>query len=636
MQSRCCILNYFCRMKRFALQLFCVMMLIVNVAVAQPCSAPISSFPYLQDFETSDGGWVPGGTASDWAWGTPAKTVINSAGQGTRSWITGNLSGSSYNNGQNSWLMSPCFDLGSIQNPEISFKIFWETEQRFDGASFQYSTDGGNSWQVLGTTNSNSNCQGSNWFNTNAITYLGNVNGWTGNIQPTAGSCLGGNGSNGWLTARHTLNNIAGQSNVRFRFLFGAGTTCNNFDGFAFDELRIGEAAPNPVVITSSCQSGNVLQFFASGNCLSNYRWNFGDPGSGANNSSTLPSPTHQFSAPGNYTVSLTVNNGTTSPVTVNTSVIILGISSSISWPGACTNTPDATITVAATGGSGTYFYNWDTNPPQTTPSISNLGAGTYTVQVSSMDACAVSQAFTLNPSNPVNFSANYYPEFCDNSNGKIDMILSGGNAPFTYIWSNGANTEDISNLNSGIYRLQVRDANGCVYTSRDIEIYNVDSSLSVQLGPDLDLCPGSTVTLNVGNFKSYLWQDGSSNPVFRASLPGIYFVTVTDSLGCSGSDTVKVTMDCKGIFFPNSFTPNNDGRNDLFGPLGNLTGLSRYRLSVFDRYGNRVFSSTNPFEKWNGTYRSATPNSGAFTWVSEFDLNGRFEIRKGTIILIR
>jgi hypothetical protein len=268
------------------------------VAYAQ-CATPINTFPYQQDFEASAGGWIDGGTASDWEWGTPSKTVINSAGQGSKSWITGDLNGSSYNNGQYSWLTSPCFDLSPLQNPEISFKIFWETEQRFDGGSFQYSIDGGTSWLLLGTTNSNNNCQGSNWFNTNSVTYLSNINGWSGNIQSTAGSCLGGNGSNGWLTARHTLNMIAGQTEVRFRFLFGAGTTCNNFDGFAIDDIRIEEAAPNPVTINSSCQSSNTIQFSATGNCLSSYNWSFGDPGSGANNSSTAASPTHQFTAPG-------------------------------------------------------------------------------------------------------------------------------------------------------------------------------------------------------------------------------------------------------------------------------------------------------------------------------------------------
>lgn len=614
-----------------------IVVMFAQFSFAQPCATYITTFPYQQDFEASNGGWVDGGTASDWEWGTPAKPVINSAGQGSKCWITGDLNATSYNNGQYSWLTSPCFDLSSLQNPEISFKIFWETEQRFDGGSFQYSIDGGTSWLALGTTNSNNNCQGTNWFNTNAVTYLTNINGWSGNVQSTSGSCLGGNGSNGWLTARHTLSNIAGQSNVRFRFLFGAGTTCNNFDGFAIDDIRIGESAPNPVVINSSCQNSNTIQFSATGNCLSNYLWNFGDAASGANNTSTNTIPSHTFSDPGNYTVSLTVNNGSPNPVMVTKQIYVLGLTPASNWPGACSNTADATLSVSITGSPGPFFYNWSTNPAQTTPSISGVGAGTYTVLVSSPDACAVTHVFNLTAaSSNVSFSALTYPEFCDNNNGKIDMVITGAVSPLTYNWSNGANTEDISNLNSGIYSLQVTDANGCVSTSRELQIYNVDSVLNPMLGPDLDICPGVTYTLHGGNFKTYLWQDGSTASTFSFSQAGTYYVTVTDTLGCSGSDTIKVTMDCKGIYFPNSFTPNYDGKNDLFGPLGNLTGLNRYRLSIFDRYGNRVFFSTNPFQKWDGTYRSAGPNSGAFVWTSEFELNGTYERRKGSILLIR
>src|SRR5688500_6823717 len=82
------------------------------VAFSQ-CTTPISIFPYSENFETSNGNWTPGGTASDWSWGTPIKPVINSAASGTKCWITGTLTQSSYYNNQNSTLTSPCFHLTS-------------------------------------------------------------------------------------------------------------------------------------------------------------------------------------------------------------------------------------------------------------------------------------------------------------------------------------------------------------------------------------------------------------------------------------------------------------------------------------------------------------------------------------------
>src|SRR5437868_3487976 len=97
------------------------------------CTGNVSSFPYHEGFEFGDGNWTHGGTASDWALGTPSKPVINAAAAGSFSWITGGLTNSSYNNGENSWLQSPCFDFTTLVNPQISFSIFWETEKRYDG-----------------------------------------------------------------------------------------------------------------------------------------------------------------------------------------------------------------------------------------------------------------------------------------------------------------------------------------------------------------------------------------------------------------------------------------------------------------------------------------------------------------------
>ena len=208
------------------------------------CATPISTFPYTEGFEVNDGGWVAGGSASDWAWGTPSKPVITAAAAGINCWVTAGLTGTSYNNSENSWLQSPCFDFTGLTDPQISFSIFWEMERKFDGANIEYSINSGASWLLLGSTADNG-CTASNWYNNASVTYLGNVNGWSGNIQPTAGSCLGGSGSNGWVTARHNLGFLAGQPTVIFRFRFAAGLTCNSYDGLAIDNIKIDETPPN-------------------------------------------------------------------------------------------------------------------------------------------------------------------------------------------------------------------------------------------------------------------------------------------------------------------------------------------------------------------------------------------------------
>src|SRR5437762_8644513 len=75
------------------------------------CTTPISSFPYNENFETSNGNWVTGGTFSDWTWGTPSKPIINSAGSGSKCWITGGLNNAGYNRSEEhtSELQSPMY-----------------------------------------------------------------------------------------------------------------------------------------------------------------------------------------------------------------------------------------------------------------------------------------------------------------------------------------------------------------------------------------------------------------------------------------------------------------------------------------------------------------------------------------------
>ena len=261
---------------RVFLLFFGCLLLSSSVSFAQ-CGTPINTFPYNEGFELNDGGWITGGTASDWAWGTPSKPVITGAAGGSNCWVTAGLTGSTYNNSENSWLQSPCFDFTSLVYPRISFSVFWETERRFDGASLEYSINNGTTWTLIGSINDNS-CTASNWYNNAAVTFLGNTNGWSGNIQPTAGSCLGGSGSSAWLPAWHDLSFLAGLPAVIFRFRFAAGLTCNNYDGFAIDDVVIGEAPANTGDFTYTCGSNRSVDFTSTASpCVSLYTWSFGD-----------------------------------------------------------------------------------------------------------------------------------------------------------------------------------------------------------------------------------------------------------------------------------------------------------------------------------------------------------------------
>ena len=617
---------------------FILVLLCSEYSIAQSCTGALSSFPYTEDFEATNGNWIPGGTASDWAWGTPVKPVITGAGEGAKSWVIGGLTNSFYNNGENSFLQSPCFNLTTLVNPRISFKIFWETERKFDGAALQYSTNGGTIWNFVGTANSNSTCQGENWYNTTSVNFLGSVAGWSGNVQSNSGSCLGGTGSGVWLNASHNLSAMAGQANVKFRFVFGAGTTCNAYDGFAIDDVNIFEAPLNNTANFSyTCKPARTVDFSGQAVCATSSSWIFGDIGSGASNTSTAANPAHTFSAPGTYTVTLTTAFQTGPPSTVSKQITVLDVTANQDQSIICNGGQTAMISASAAGSSAPYSYVWNTNPVQTTPIISNLGAGSYTVTVFSGTACTASAVVIVTEPQVLRINPVTSPQKCLVDNGSIMSNVSGGTLPYNYLWSTGSSAANLNNLPAGNYSLQVTDSKGCVANANNIMITSVQEILNINLGINAFICPGEKLVLDAGNFASYRWQDSTTAPTFTVTKTGTYSVAVTDNSGCRGSGSVKVTVDCSDIYFPTAFTPNGDGKNELFGPAGNnLSAVKNYTLEVYNRYGETVFQSKEPFRKWDGNVQGTEAGNGFFVWVAAYTVDGKKQFKKGSVIRIK
>lgn len=625
-------MQFYCGVLNKSLLLFILLLIGRNYAHGQTC---IATFPYNESFETTDGNWASGGTSPDWAWGQPSKPVINGAANGNRCWVTGGLNNVAYNNSESSWLQSPCFDFTSLKYPHISFAIFWETEKQYDGALFQYSTNGGGTWNTLGNTNSNNNCQGENWYNAPSVKYLGNDFGWSGNIQPNNGSCVGGGGSRGWLTAKHTLSMLAGKNNVMFRFLFGSGSTCNAFDGFAIDDIQIGEALPKTASINSECVADKAVSFKAVAACSSSYTWNFGDPGSGTSNISTDATPVHIFSSPGTYNVTLTAGFTTGPPAITNTQVTVIGVSQKIDWPGRCVDIYDGKFSVIATGSNNPYSYVWDTRPVQTSDAVINLTPGNYTVKVSAAGACDGSTTFVVRDSQMLRLSVDIKNASCVGKDGSITTIVTGGLPPYSYIWSNGSKQANLMTVDSGYYHVQIDDANNCGLATSDMLVDIDRFALPVNLGDDIGLCPGEQVILNAGNFSSYLWQDGSTKQDYHVVSPGLYYVQVDNGHGCLGMDSLLVSLDCSKIYFPSAFSPNNDGINESFGPLGNISAIKDYTFSVYNRYGQSLFTTSDPFRKWDGRSKGYKLNTGAYVWIAAYRFRGRQTFTKGLVTLI-
>ena len=507
------------------------------------CATPISNFPYNENFETSAGNWVTGGSFSDWTWGTPSKPVINSAGSGSKCWITGGLKNAGYNNEENAWLKSPCFNLTSLKGPYIKFKVFWETEGKNDGANLEFSTDGGTTWQLLGSKNETNGCLTEKWYNDGPIVSLGSRDAWSGNMQSSRPPCFVSGGSAGWVTAKHSIQNLAGNPNVMFRFVFASDNSCNDFDGFAIDDFSIEEAPASTASFTYNCSSNLRVNFVSkSTSCPTSFLWNFGDPSSGANNTSTDPNPTHAYASGGIYTVSLTVfgpgNNSSTFRLT--RLEIIENIVASIVNPIRCHDDTTGSLTVNFVGDSSSISYSWDTDPVQTTRTAVHLGAGDYNATILNADGCPASVHISLGEPPPMLYTVKMVKPRCTLSNGSIDITMSGGAAPYSYTWvPNVSATSSAKNLVSGAYTITVVDKNLCY------KIIHVDlpdsSNLDVTISNINDVnCfggnNGTAIATATGGNKpySYAWSSPGGNMATNSNLAaGNHTVIVTDAIGC-------------------------------------------------------------------------------------------------------
>lgn len=193
----------------------------------------INAFPYVEGFENNDGHWYADGINSSWEWGTPSKTVINKAANGSKIWTTSLTS--SYNNNELSYLYSPCFDVSAMTNPMLSFSHIFQLENcDCDGHWVEYSTDG-KTWTKLGAANN-----GTNWYNNTSK-----------NIWQTPS-----------LTTWHVASyNLPKSSKLRLRFVMSSDPG-SSFDGPGIDDVTIFDR----VVIYSGSDLSSGITNTVSGN----------------------------------------------------------------------------------------------------------------------------------------------------------------------------------------------------------------------------------------------------------------------------------------------------------------------------------------------------------------------------------
>jgi gliding motility-associated-like protein len=188
------------------------------------------------------------------------------------------------------------------------------------------------------------------------------------------------------------------------------------------------------------------------------------------------------------------------------------------------------------------------------------------------------------------------------------------------------------------MYSVVVIDNNNCK-GSDSVKITTILSSPANFLPADTSVCSYGSLQLSSNiSFINYLWNTNAITKAITVTNAGVYWLQVKDKNNCSGRDSIVVSQkQClQGFFIPNSFTPNNDGRNDVFKPLV-FGRVQIYEFTVYNKWGETIFKSNDINKGWDGTYKGLSQQSNVFVWTCKYQFeNEPIKIEKGKVLLLK
>lgn len=305
--------------------------------------------------------------------------------------------------------------------------------------------------------------------------------------------------------------------------------------------------------------------------------------------------------------------------------------------------------------GSGAASYTWDLGVTDGVPFIPPSGTTTYTVTGTDAIGCVNTATVDITTITCIPLVAGF--EYADNNCVGECITLTDTSSGNIISWNwdfGGAATPNTSTEqnpticfnSSGVFNIQltVTDLNGDSESiTNPISVFD-SPTVTAEIDTIIDL-GGQAELIAYGDaaFGSYLWSpnddidcDTCSSTYANPSVVTEYIVTHTDINGCSATDTMIVYVNfIEGLGVPKAFSPNGDGNNDVLYVLG--YGIESMQFSVYNRYGQLMFVTSDQNIGWDGIHNGREANPGVFTWVLEYTLlNGSTGILKGNTTLVR
>lgn len=448
-----------------------------------------------------------------------------------------------------------------------------------------------------------------------------------------------------------------------------------------------------PTVTVKNLCYGDSTKFSLSHTSFDSIHWNFGDPSTGAANSSKKSSPAHRYSDTGSFTVRTIVYFGAAKDTAFTTlqiqsvyfslgrdttlcpgsDIIFKNEQPGSEWKWDDGNT-DKTYKINK---SGTYcaslskglcsfqdcinvtfisikkpFLGRDTFLCRGT-SITLLApdlyadylwqdgstgkqlivdtAGFYHVSIG-IGSCRTGDSILINIRNAAKIYLGADTSIC----APGEILLKSNKQNTGLLWSDNTKAKNLKVNKSGLYWLEA-DSNGC--KTRDSILIQIIPAPDIELGNGFTVCEGDSLILNLaGKADTYLWHDMSNSPSIK--IKNNIMIKITAVSGqCSSSDSAFAEfIDCNCfVYIPSAFTPQADGLNDGFSPSVNCPHTDYYFV-VYNRWGEIVFESRDKNLRWDGSFNGAESGQDVYAWSLQFRyfMDRKVKYYQGTLQLLR
>lgn len=316
-----------------------------------------------------------------------------------------------------------------------------------------------------------------------------------------------------------------------------------------------------------------------------------------------------------------------------------------------CEGYADGIVAVYAHGGTPALTYSIDNTTFEPIPLFGTLTEGNYTLFIKDNNGCLLDTTIHISGYPHINFGSTTVKNTtcAGRADGQVNVQATGGIPPLSFILSGRTPAPEapttFTGLASGRYTLTVTDSAGCrkdtALTVSAADTMNVLTMMTPNdcIGDDI----GGVIYVQVKGGAvpyRYLWvHDSTTNPYIAGMPNGRYTVHVWDNNGCEDSVTTAIEYnDCCVPMVPNAFSPNNDGKNDVF-RVKYKGDIRVIEFSVFNRYGQRIYMTEYSEQGWDGTFNNTPCDIGTYFYYIRLICGNKHSTVlefKGDVSLIR